>query len=95
MPRSPAPLVLACGLLGASSVAGLRVNKEEGASFAMEEVLGRLALEGLPQELNASRLRILADVQSGRPGGPEEESGYDCEALPHMCQAPFHCDQWT
>jgi len=95
MMRGAAPLALACGLLSASSVVGLRVNKEEEAE-SMVELLSRYSLGGLPPQFNTSRLRILADLQEGRQGpAPEEDSGYDCGALPHMCQAPFHCDQWT
>mmetsp|Transcript_9328 Transcript_9328/g.28138 ORF Transcript_9328/g.28138 Transcript_9328/m.28138 type:complete len:301 (-) Transcript_9328:95-997(-) len=98
MMRAAAPLALACGLLGASPVVGLMMSMdaEAGSMTELAELLGRSSLEGLPPEFNTSRLRILADLQEGRQGAaPEEDGGYDCEALPHMCKAPFHCDQWT
>jgi len=102
MARASSQLALVCGLLSAGTTSGLRVDKaavqsEEAAVEDFFSSLGSVLERGLPAELNTSRLRILADLQSGRQGGggPEEEEGYDCEKLPHMCKAPFHCDQWT
>jgi len=87
---------LAAGLLCTSAVLGLKMSREELEELDEDLLeLHRMIHQGLPAEMNTSRLRILADLQSGRPGGPEEEEGYDCESLPHMCKAPFHCDQWT
>jgi len=97
MARPSSLLAGACGLLLGGAAMGLQVDKaaSELEVGSAEELLMGLSAQGLPAEMNTSRLRILADIQSGRAGGPEEEEGYDCERLPHMCKAPFHCDQWT
>jgi len=94
-PISP-KLALVSALFGAQTAASLRTFETAVEAVQSEETLFlRHILErGLPAELNRSRLRILADLHTGR-SGVEEENGYDCDRLPHMCKAPFHCDQWT
>eukprot|EP00418_Pyrodinium_bahamense_P092042 CAMPEP_0179039064 /NCGR_PEP_ID=MMETSP0796-20121207/14953_1 /TAXON_ID=73915 /ORGANISM="Pyrodinium bahamense, Strain pbaha01" /LENGTH=123 /DNA_ID=CAMNT_0020735395 /DNA_START=45 /DNA_END=412 /DNA_ORIENTATION=+ len=96
MLRMASETALIGALLCPSSAAALRFNTTKGAeasgyvrSFA-ESILAR----ELPPEFNTSRLRILADLQSGRPRSSGDEA-YDCESLPHMCQAPFHCESWS
>jgi len=46
----------------------------------------------LPPELESGRIGLLAMVQRGRVSVHKK---FDCAASPHMCQAPFDCQNWT
>jgi len=46
----------------------------------------------LPAELRSSRVGLLAMVQRGKVSVHKD---YPCNANPHMCRAPFNCQNWT
>mmetsp|Transcript_68911 Transcript_68911/g.222749 ORF Transcript_68911/g.222749 Transcript_68911/m.222749 type:complete len:288 (+) Transcript_68911:71-934(+) len=90
MARLPGVLAGTFCLLNYEAVAAGVVD----ASAAVQAAVGvhREGTFELPKELNQSRFRILADLQSGRIA---KDAKFDCEAHPHMCKPPFDCQDWT
>jgi len=68
--------------------AGVEPRNEYNPSLLLHK---DLHLE-VPEELEKSRIGMLAKLQRGRVSMHQE---YNCLARPHMCEAPFNCQTWT